>query len=66
MKCSDAQVDTAQISLSVRLGGLGAHLMSHYDGTACDAAYLAAAALTHCAVRVCSEHFDPFKGGSGD
>ena len=66
MKCSDAQVDTAQISLPVRLGGLGVHLMSYEDGAACDAAYLAAAALTHCAVRGSSEHFDPFKGASGE
>ena len=51
MKCSDAQVDTAQISFSVRLGGLGVHLTSYDDGAACDAAYLAAAALTHCAER---------------
>ena len=51
MKCSDAQVDTAQISLPVRLGGLGVHLMSYEDGAACGAAYLAAAALTHGAVR---------------
>ena len=58
MRCSDAQVDTAQISLPVRLGGLGVHLMSYEDGAACDAAYLAAA-LTHCAVRGGSEHFDP-------
>ena len=34
MKCSDAQVDTAQTSLPVRLGGLGVHLMSDCDGTA--------------------------------
>ena len=66
MKCSDAQVDTAQISLPVRLGGLGVHLMSYEDGAACDAAYLAAAALAHCAVRGSSEHFDPFKGASGE
>ena len=66
MKCSDAQVDTAQISLPVRLGGLGVHLMSDCDGAACDAAFLAAgAALTHCAVSGGSEHFDPFKGASG-
>ena len=50
-KCSDAQVDTAQISLPVQLGGLGVHLMSYDDVAACDAAYLAAAALVHCAVR---------------
>ena len=56
MKCSDVQVDTAQISLPVRLGGLGVHLMSYEDGAACDAAYLAAAALAHCAVRGGSEH----------
>ena len=40
--------------------------MSYEDGAACDAAYLAAAALTHCAVRGSSEHFDPFKGASGE
>ena len=38
---------SCQISLPVRLGGLGVHLMSYEDGAACDAAYLAAAALTH-------------------
>ena len=65
MKCSDAQVDTARISLSVRLVGLGVHLMSYCDGTVFDATYLAAA-LTHCAVSGGSEHFEPFKGTSGD
>ena len=64
-KCPDAQVDTAQISLPVRLGRLGVHLMSDCDGAACDAAFPAAAALTHCAVSGGSEHFDPFKGTSG-
>ena len=39
------------------------YLMSYEDGAACDAAYLAAA-LTHCAVRGGSEHFDPVKGAS--
>ena len=43
MKCSDAQVDTAQISLPVRLVGLGVHLMPDCDGVACHAAFLAAA-----------------------
>ena len=42
------------------------HLMSYEDGAACDAAYLAAAALTHRAVRGGCEHFDPFKGASGE
>ena len=67
MKCSDVQVDTAQISLPVQLGGLGVHLMSDGDGAACDAAFLAAAAaaLTHRAVSGGSKHFDPFKGASG-
>ena len=65
MKCSDAQVDTAQISLPVRLGGLGVHLMFACDGTTCDAAFLAAAALTHRAESGGSEHFCPFKGASG-
>ena len=32
MKCSDAQVDTAEMSLPVRLGGLGIHLLSDCDG----------------------------------
>ena len=64
MKCSDAQVDTAQMSLPVRLGGLGIHLLSDQDGAACDAVLLAAA-LTHRDVSAGSEHFDPFKGASG-
>ena len=66
MNCSGAQVDTAQISLPVRLGGLGVHLMSDCDGAACGTAFLAAAALTHRAVSGGSEHFDPFKGASGN
>ena len=66
MKCSVALVDTAQISLPVRLGGLGVHLMSDCDGAASEAAFLAAAsALMHRAVSGGSEHFDPFKGASG-
>ena len=65
MKCSDAQVDTAQMSLPVRLDGLGIHLMYDQDGATCDAAFLAAAALTHRAVSAGSEHFDPFKSASG-
>ena len=65
MKCSDVQVDTAQMSLPVRLGGLGIHLLSDCEGAACDAAFLAAAALTSRAVSAGSEHFDPFKGASG-
>ena len=65
MKCSDADVDTAQITLPVRLGGLGVHLMSDEDGAACDAAFLSAAALTRRAVCGGSEHFDPFKGDLG-
>ena len=65
MKCSDAQVDTAQISLPIWLGGLGVHLMSACNDAACDAAFLAAAALTHRDVIGGSEHFDPFKGDSG-
>jgi hypothetical protein len=46
MKCSDAQVMITQITLPVRLGGLGVHRMSDRDGAACDAAFLSAAALT--------------------
>ena len=65
MKCLDVQVDTAQMSLPVRLGGLGIHLLSDCDGAACDAAFLAAAAFTSLAVSAGSEHFDPFKGASG-
>ena len=41
MNYSDAQVDTAQMSLRVRLGGLGIHLLSDRDGASCDAASLA-------------------------
>ena len=41
------------------------HLMFDCDGAACDAAFLAAAALTYHAVSGGSEHFDPFKGASG-
>ena len=36
MKSSDAQVDTAQMSLPVRPGGLGIHLTSDQDSAACD------------------------------
>ena len=54
MKSSDAEVDTAQMSLPVRLGG---HLMPDQDGAACDAGFRA--------VSSGSEHFDPFKGASG-
>ena len=50
------------MSLPVWHGGLGIHLMSDQDGAACDAAFLAAAALTHRAVSAGSEHFDPCKG----
>ena len=45
MKCLIAQVDT-QMSLPVWLGGLGIHLLSDCDGAACDATFVAAAALT--------------------
>jgi hypothetical protein len=51
IKCSDAQVSIAQITLPVRLGGSGVHLMSDRDGAACDAAFLSAAALTRVAVK---------------
>jgi hypothetical protein len=51
MKCSDAQVKNAQITLPVRLGELGEHFMSDRDGPACDAAFLSAAALTRVAVK---------------
>ena len=61
MKYSDAPVDTAQMSLPVRLGGLGIHLMSDQDGAASDAAYLAAAALAHSAVSASSEHLEVSK-----
>ena len=62
---SDAQVDTAQMSLPVRLDGLGIHLVSDRDSAACDAVFLTAAALTCCAVSAGSENFDRFKGSSG-
>jgi hypothetical protein len=65
MKCSDAHVNVAQITLPRRLGGLGVHLMTDSDGAACDAAFLSAAALTRAAVRGGSELFDPFKGVCG-
>ena len=39
--------------------------MSDLDGAACNAALLAADALTRHAVGAGSEHFDPFKGASG-
>ena len=54
LKFSHAQVDTAQMSLPVRLGG---HLMPDQDGAACDAGFRA--------VSSGSEHFDPFKSASG-
>jgi hypothetical protein len=63
MKCSDARVDTTQMTLPVRLGGLGIHLMSDRDGAACDAAFLSAAALTRRAVGRGST-FDPFNDES--
>jgi hypothetical protein len=65
MKCSDAQVSSAQITLPVRLGGLGVHLISDRDGTACDAAFLSDTALTRAAVKGGSELFDPFQGACG-
>ena len=51
--------------MPARLGGLGFH-SSDRDGAACDAAFLAAAALTHRAVSGGSEPFDPCKVASGD
>jgi hypothetical protein len=66
MKCSDAQVKIVQITLPVRLGGLGVHLMSDRDGAACDAAFLSAAALTRVAVKGGSGLFDPFQGACAD
>lgn len=66
MDCFDAQADTAQMSLPLRLGGLGFHLMSDQKGAAGDAAFLAAAALTRRAVSPDSENFCPFKGAFGD
>ena len=53
------------MSLPVRLGELGIHLMSDHYGAACDAAFLAAAALTHRDVSAGSEHVDPFKVAYG-
>jgi hypothetical protein len=50
MKCSDAQVNTAQITLPVRQEGLEVHLLADRDGAAYDAAFWSAAALTRVAV----------------
>ena len=64
IKCSGAQVNTAQMSLPVRFHGLGIHPKSDRDGAACDAAFLAAAELTYHTMSAGSEHFDPFKASS--
>ena len=64
MTRSDAQFDTAQMSLPVRLSGLGIHLVSDQDGAACGAAFLTAAVLTCRAASDGFDHFHPFKGAS--
>ena len=63
LKFSHAQVDTAQMSLPVRLSGLGSHLFSDHDVDACDATFLAA--LTCHAMSASSELYDLFNGASG-
>ena len=50
MKCSNAHVETAQMSLPVWLGGLGVPLMLIRTVLLVHAAFLAAAALTRRAV----------------
>ena len=64
VKSTTLHVDTAQISLPVRLSALGVHLMSDRIGAACDTPSFAAAARRHRAVSNASEHFDPLKGAS--
>ena len=59
-------VNTAQISLPARLGGMGSHLVSDRYGAACDTAFFAPSATTNRAVSGGSGHFDLFKDASDD
>ena len=61
----ECMLDVDQLLLPLRKGGLGLQCLTAYDGLACKAGYLAAAALTQQALSEGPDSLQPFTGESG-
>jgi hypothetical protein len=61
----ESMLDTEQLQLPLRKGGLGLQCLTASDGLACKAGFIAAAALTQEAMATAPECLQPFRGESG-
>lgn len=61
----ESMLDSEQLMLPLRKGGLGLQCLTANDGLVCKAGFIAAAALTQEAMAAAPESLQPFKGESG-